>query len=113
MPASLISSLVARRFGPLPPRTNPTWGSKPANSLDRRILHGVQRERRFQAFRVVPDTFVQSSLDWDTPSHGQRERTKLMKAMDQVNDRFGKRTGLLGSSDLTHGAETWGMRQVR
>lgn len=31
------------------------------------------------------DTFVQSSLDWDTPSHGQRGRTKLMKAMETTS----------------------------
>ena len=62
---------------------------------------------------LVPDTFVQSTLDWDAPVHDQRDRTKLMKAMDEVNDRFGKRTVLLGSSGLTNGEESWGMRQVR
>jgi len=62
---------------------------------------------------LVPDTFVQSTLDWDAPVHDQRDRTKLMKAMDEVNDRFGKRTVLLGSSGLTNGEDSWGMRQVR
>ena len=36
-----------------------------------------------------------------------------MEALDQVNDRFGKRTLLLGSSGMDQGAETWGMKQVR
>lgn len=62
---------------------------------------------------LVPDAFVQTSLDWDDPVHEQRDRTKLMKAMDEVNDRFGKRTVLLGSSGLNNGEETWGMRQIR
>ena len=62
---------------------------------------------------LVSDTFVQSELDWDVPACEQRDRAKLMRAMDQVNDRFGKRTVLLGSSGLTQGADTWGMRQVR
>jgi DNA polymerase V len=62
---------------------------------------------------LVPDTFVQEELDWEAPSPEQRDRSKLMRAMDDVNDRFGKRTVLLGSSGFTQGADTWGMRQVR
>ncbi|QIL84380.1 DUF4113 domain-containing protein (plasmid) [Diaphorobacter sp. HDW4A] len=62
---------------------------------------------------LVPDNFVQAELDWATPLNDQRDRSKLMRAMDEVNDRFGKRTVLLGSSGLTQGADTWGMRQVR
>jgi DNA polymerase V len=62
---------------------------------------------------LVPDTFVQGELDWEAPLNDQRDRVKLMHAMDQVNDRFGKRTILLGSSGFTQGADTWGMRQVR
>ncbi len=62
---------------------------------------------------LVPDTFVQEELGWEAPLNDQRDRAKLMHAMDQVNDRFGKRTVLLGSSGLTQGADTWGMRQVR
>ncbi|WP_445207663.1 DUF4113 domain-containing protein [Aquabacterium sp. G14] len=38
----------------------------------------------------------------------------MIHAMDRVNERFGKRTVLLGgSSRLSQGADTWGMRQVR
>ncbi|MFY9811630.1 Y-family DNA polymerase [Aquabacterium sp.] len=62
---------------------------------------------------LVSDTYVQSELDWDAPAGGLRDRTKLMQAMDQVNDRYGNRTVLLCSSGLTQGADTWGMRQVR
>ena len=62
---------------------------------------------------LVPDDFVQAELEWDAPSNDHRDRAKLMRTMDQVNDRFGKRTVLLGSSGLTQGADTWGMRQVR
>ena len=62
---------------------------------------------------LVPDTCVQAELNWDTLGRDQRDRGKLMQALDQVNDRFGKRTLLLGSSGLTQGSDTWGMRQVR
>jgi DNA polymerase V len=62
---------------------------------------------------LVPDTFVQGELDWEVAASDQRDRAKLMRAMDDVNDRFGRRTLLLGSSGLTQGADTWGMRQVR
>lgn len=62
---------------------------------------------------LVPDSFVQAELDLGATSNDQRDRTKLMHAVDEVNDRFGKRTVLLGSSGLTQGADTWGMRQVR
>ena len=62
---------------------------------------------------LVPDTFVQGELDWEVAASDQRDRAKLMRAMDDVNDRFGRRTLLLGSSGLTQGADTWGMRQGR
>jgi len=62
---------------------------------------------------LVPDTFVQGALDWGEPTTEHRDRSQLMHAMDRVNDRFGKRTILLGSSGLTQGVDTWGMRQVR
>ena len=56
---------------------------------------------------------MQAELAWDDAVTGQRDRAKLMVAMDQVNDRFGKRTVLLGSSGIALGADTWGMKQVR
>ena len=57
---------------------------------------------------LVPDTYVQGALDWDEPTAEQRDRSKLMHAMYRVNERFGKRTVLLGSSGLSQGADTWG-----
>lgn len=62
---------------------------------------------------LVPDTFVQSELAWAETPNDSRDRNKLMRAMDSVNERFGKRTVLLGSSGLSQGADTWGMRQLR
>lgn len=62
---------------------------------------------------LVPYSFVQNELDWGEQPTEQRDRAKLMKALDCLNDRFGKRTVLLASSGLSHGADTWGMRQIR
>jgi DNA polymerase V len=62
---------------------------------------------------LVPDSRVQGALLWDEPLSGQRDRSRLMEALDQVNGRFGKRTLLLGSSGMDQGADTWGMKQVR
>jgi DNA polymerase V len=62
---------------------------------------------------LIPDTVVQGELVFDDAASEQRDRTRLMATMDQVNDRFGKRTLLLGSSGIEQGADTWGMKQVR
>jgi len=62
---------------------------------------------------LVPDTFVQGELNWECDQPHERDRSKLMKAMDEVNGRFGKRTVLLGSSGVRNGEQTWGMRQLR
>lgn len=62
---------------------------------------------------LVPDTFVQGELNWEGEQPHERDRSKLMKAMDEVNGRFGKRTVLLGSSGVRNGEQTWGMRQLR
>ena len=62
---------------------------------------------------LVPDDQVQGELLWDEPSPDQRDRSRLMEALDQVNGRFGKRTLLLGSSGMDQEADTWGMKQVR
>lgn len=62
---------------------------------------------------LMPDTVVQAELSWHAPSNDLRDRVKLMHALDQVNDRFGKRTILLCSSGFSQGTDTWGMRQVR
>ena len=62
---------------------------------------------------LVPDSLVQGELLWDEAPTERRDRTRLMEALDHVNDRFGKRTLLLGSSGMDQGADTWGMKQVR
>ena len=62
---------------------------------------------------LIPDTVVQGELGFEDAVAEQRDRYRLMVAMDQVNDRFGKRTLLLGSSGIEQGADTWGMKQVR
>jgi DNA polymerase V len=62
---------------------------------------------------LVPEHFAQAELIWADPQPGERDRSRLMVAMDQVNDRFGKRTVLLGSSGIDQGADTWAMQQVR
>lgn len=59
---------------------------------------------------LVPDTFVQGELDWDEQTTEQQDRSKLMCAIDRVNDRLGKRTVFLGISGLSQDADTWGMR---
>ena len=62
---------------------------------------------------LVPGDQEQGELLWDEPPSDQRDRSRLMEALDHVNGRFGKRTLLLGSSGMDHGADTWGMKQVR
>lgn len=55
---------------------------------------------------LVPDTFVQEEQAWDAPSSHQRHRSKLMRAMDEVDSRFGRRTVLLVSSGITESSDT-------
>ena len=60
---------------------------------------------------LIPDTVVQGELGFEDAVAEQRDRSRLMVAMDQVNDRFGKRTLLLASSGIEQGSDTWGMKQ--
>ena len=62
---------------------------------------------------LMPADHVQGELALEDEPAGQRDRDRLMAAMDSVNERFGKRTLLLASSDMDLGAGTWGMKQVR
>lgn len=62
---------------------------------------------------LVSVDHVQGELALEDEPAGQRDRDRLMAAMDSVNERFGKRTLLLASSDMDLGAGTWGMKQVR
>lgn len=62
---------------------------------------------------LTPYTQSQGELGFDDEMPYQRDRSRLMDALDQVNERFGKRTLLLGSSGIEQGTDTWGMKQVR
>lgn len=62
---------------------------------------------------LTPDMHLRGELGLDEGTANQRDRSRLMCALDQVNDRFGKRTLLLGSSGIEQGADTLGMKQVR
>lgn len=62
---------------------------------------------------LAPASHAQGELALEEEPAGQRDRDRLMAAMDAVNERFGKRTLLLASSDIELGAGTWGMKQVR
>ncbi|MCH8179776.1 MAG: Y-family DNA polymerase [Proteobacteria bacterium] len=62
---------------------------------------------------LVSADHVQGELALEEEPAGLRDRDRLMAAMDMVNERFGKRTLLLASSDIEQGQGTWGMKQVR
>lgn len=62
---------------------------------------------------LIPDTLVQGELGFDDGVPEQQDLSRLMVAMDQVNDRYGKRTLLLASSGIEQRADTWGMKQIR
>ncbi|WP_298013900.1 DUF4113 domain-containing protein, partial [uncultured Aquabacterium sp.] len=62
---------------------------------------------------LVLDSQVQCELLWDEERTEGRDRARLMEALDQVNDRFGKRTLLLGSSVMDQCTDTWGMKRIR
>lgn len=62
---------------------------------------------------LVSADHVQGELALEAEPAGQRDRDRLMAVMDTVNERFGKRTLLLASSDIELGAGSWGMKQVR
>ncbi len=59
---------------------------------------------------LIPDTVDKDELGFDDVVPEQRDRTRLMVALDQENDRFGRWTLLLGSSGVEQGADTWGMK---
>src|SRR5690606_40302066 len=60
---------------------------------------------------LVPDTLQQGELDLE--DEGGRDRTRLMSAMDCLNDRFGKGTVHVASTGLDDHRREWGMRQDR
>lgn len=60
---------------------------------------------------LVPDTLQQGELDLE--GDDDRDRTRLMAAMDCLNDRFGKGTLHVASGGLDDHRREWGMRQER
>lgn len=60
---------------------------------------------------LVPDSVHQAELELD--DDGGRDRSRLMSAMDLLNDRFGKGTLHVASTGLDDHQREWGMRQER
>lgn len=60
---------------------------------------------------LVPDTVHQGELDLENDSG--RDRSRLMTAIDCLNDRFGKGTVHVASAGLDDHHREWGMRQER
>lgn len=57
------------------------------------------------------DQVQQQELDLE--DEPQRDRTRLMQALDTVNDRYGKSTVKMGSAGLTTQQRNWTMKQMR
>ena len=57
------------------------------------------------------DATMQCELDIEPTEN--RNQTKLMKAMDALNDRYGRGTVQVGSAPSRHAAREWSMRQER
>jgi DNA polymerase V len=60
---------------------------------------------------LMPDNIVQCEFDFDEPE--TRDRSKLMAAMDALNDRFGRGTVHVGSALRLHSASGWQVRRER
>lgn len=60
---------------------------------------------------LMPDTISQGEFDFDAPD--ARDRSKLMVAMDAINDRFGRGAIHVGSAVGADVAREWSMRQER
>ena len=61
---------------------------------------------------LQPDTQVQTELDLVDDDAGE-DRTRLMHAMDTLNQRFGKGTVLTASAGLEGVRRQWSMKQLR
>jgi len=60
---------------------------------------------------LVPDAVLQGELELE--EEDQRDRTKLMVAMDKLNGRYGNGTVHSASTGGTNKGKEWGMRQER
>ncbi|CAM8665631.1 DinP Nucleotidyltransferase/DNA polymerase involved in DNA repair [Comamonadaceae bacterium] len=61
---------------------------------------------------LQPDTNQQAELDLEG-GDSEEDRTKLMTAMDTLNQRFGKGTVLTASAGLDGARREWSMKQLR
>jgi hypothetical protein len=60
---------------------------------------------------LVPGSVLQGELDLE--EEDQRDRTKLMVALDTLNGRYGKGTVHSASTGGTNKGKDWGMKQER
>jgi DNA polymerase V len=60
---------------------------------------------------LMPDHIVQHELDMEDDS--TEDRSKLMAAMDKLNNRYGKGTVHMASTGTTATPKAWGMKQER
>ena len=60
---------------------------------------------------LVPGNVLQGELDLEEEDH--RDRTKLMVALDTLNQRYGKGTVHSGATGGTNKGKDWGMKQER
>lgn len=60
---------------------------------------------------LMPDSVAQGELDFEPEE--ARDRSKLMMAMDSINDRFGRGTIHVGSAVGAGAPRDWSMRQER
>lgn len=60
---------------------------------------------------LMPDTISQGEFDFEAPK--DRDRRKLMAAVDAINDRFGRGSIHVGSAVGTGAGRSWSMRQER
>jgi DNA polymerase V len=60
---------------------------------------------------LVPGSVLQGELDLEDEDH--RDRTRLMEALDTLNQRYGKGTVHAGATGGTNKGKDWGMKQER
>ena len=60
---------------------------------------------------LVPGNVLHGELDLEEEDH--RDRTKLMVALDTLNQRHGKGTVHSGATGGTNKGKDWGMKQER
>lgn len=61
---------------------------------------------------LQPDTQQQAELDLDE-GDAEEDRSRLMTAMDTLNQRFGKGTVLTASAGLDGVRRNWSMKQLK